>query len=29
VGAIGGVGKSNPVKRIGEKRGHTSRFGQP
>jgi hypothetical protein len=29
VGAIGGVSKCNPVKGVGEKRGHTSRFGQP
>jgi hypothetical protein len=29
VSAIGGIRKSNPAERIGEKRRHTSLFGQP
>ena len=29
VGAIGEISQSYPKKRVGEKRRHTSRFGQP
>jgi len=27
--AIGKIGERNPIKRVGEKRGHASFFGQP
>ena len=29
MGAIAEIGQSNPVERVGEKRGHTSLLGQP